>query len=65
MSRTAKPTDDTATYLLREIDGEVWRRAQIRAITARRDMSELLRAFVRAYGAGKIDVPREQKRRRK
>jgi hypothetical protein len=48
---------DTLTYLLRDIDGEAWRRARVRAIVEQRDMSELLRSFVRAYGAGRIDVP--------
>jgi hypothetical protein len=50
---------DTLTYLLRNIDGEAWRRARVRAIVEQRDMSELLRSFVRAYGDERIDVPRE------
>ena len=55
----AEPDDDTTTYLLRDVPGDVWRRARVRAITEQRDMSEVLRAFIRVYGAERIDVPRE------
>jgi plasmid stability protein len=52
----------TLTVMVREIDRAIWRRARVRAIREGRGMSELIRAFVRQYGAGKIDVPREPKR---
>jgi plasmid stability protein len=52
--------DDTTTYLLRNVPGDLWRQARVRAIVEQRDMSEVLRAFIRAYGAERIDVPREQ-----
>jgi hypothetical protein len=64
-----KPTaaaDDTLSYLLREIDGETWRRARVRAVIERRDMSEVLRSFIRDYAHDKpAPAAMREARRRK
>jgi hypothetical protein len=60
-----KSKGDTVACLVRDIDGEAWRKARARAVLDSRDMTELVRAFIRAYGSHKIDLPREPDSRRK
>lgn len=64
MSRTDDGAD-VVSYLLRNIDGEHWRKARVRAIIDDRDMSELLRSFIRDYGSGRLTPTKERKERKK
>ena len=44
------------TYLLREVDGELWHRCKVRALDERRDMRAVLLEFLADYGKpGRLD----------
>jgi hypothetical protein len=49
----ADDEDGGQTYMLRGIDDDDWRKARIRAINEDRKMSELIRAFIHDYAAGR------------
>ena len=61
-----KPTDeDGVTYLLRGIDGELWRRARSRAVMEGRTMREVLLDLLREYAARRAaGEPRSRRKQR-
>jgi hypothetical protein len=58
------PDDDTTTYLLRNVPGELWRAARVRAVMERRDMRDVLLSLIREYGEGKPTIGPKGKRRK-
>jgi hypothetical protein len=67
MPQRTQPHPDSVTYLLRDINGELWRRARARAVMQGRTMRDVLLDLISDYAAERPAVkPRSgSKERRK
>ncbi len=56
-------TDDTVSYLLRDIPGDDWRAFKVRAIIEQKSLRDALLEVIREYGEGEPIEPKGKRRK--